>query len=92
MFRSLLFIAGLVKKRWSKQGKIQVFCKAQKGLIHESATLLRKTACRTATKIYIPLVGCGNGELDWDITVEPILKHAFNGDNRFTIIKYENGA
>lgn len=62
-------------------------CKAQKGLIHESAKILRKMADCRVEKVYVPMVGCGNGGLYWS-DVKPILEHAFNGDERFVIIKW----
>ena len=38
------------------------------------------------SKVLIPRPGCGAGELDWDVDVEPILEHLL--DSRFTIITF----
>lgn len=40
-------------------------------------------------KVYIPRPGCGNGKLDWETEVKPLLE-AILTDNRFVIVDFPN--
>lgn len=67
-----------VKDNWWEQAKLS--------LIMKSSIQLKEVinANNKLSPIYLPKVGCGNGNLDWDKEVHPILNKWL--DNRFIIV------
>lgn len=68
--------------------KSQWYFKSDIKLIEESLKQLLAIADKAAMKnIVIPRLGCGNGGLDWETQVKPILEKYL--DNRFTVVTKE---
>jgi hypothetical protein len=67
-----------VKNEWYEE-KASIF------LIRKSVVSLRSMTRNDDIKIYLPLVGCGNGKLDWENDVKPILSSIFS-DDKYIII------
>jgi hypothetical protein len=62
-------------------------CKAELNLIHGAATNLCNFFYMydDIRRIYVPRVGCGNGELQWT-DVKPILEKAFEKEDRIVVV------
>lgn len=67
--------------------------KANIDLINKSCLSLKSIAEQNnELMIYMPKVGCGNGKLDWNNDVEPIVnKHLSQFSDRITIVDNESG-
>lgn len=65
------------KNHWKESSDITLICKSAEELV----AMCNKF---NITKCYLPLVGCGNGGLNWKVTVEPWLSQIL--DDRFIIV------
>lgn len=65
------------KHHWKEMSDITLICKSAEELIQMCDKF-------GITKCYLPPVGCGNGGLNWEVTVEPWLSMIL--DDRFIIV------
>ena len=66
------------KHHWKELSDITLICKSAEQLIAMCDKF-------DITRCYLPLVGCGNGGLNWEVTVEPWLSVIL--DDRFIVVK-----
>ena len=57
-------------------------------IVHSAEQLVEMCDKFNITKCYLPLVGCGAGELNWDVTVYPWLSEIL--DDRFVVVKWHH--
>jgi hypothetical protein len=66
------------KHHWKEDSDITLICKSAEQIIQMCDKF-------GITKCYLPPVGCGNGNLNWETTVEPWLSMIL--DDRFIIVR-----
>lgn len=80
MFPNHNIVTFPVKHHWNQP--------ADENLIRISAVRIKGAMdARGIKDIYIPRPGCGNGSLNWEAQVKPILEPIFN-DDRFIIVTF----
>lgn len=65
------------KHHWKDDSDITLICKSAEELIQMCDKF-------GITRCYLPPVGCGNGNLNWEVTVQPWLSNML--DDRFVVV------
>ena len=81
---SVKIITFPVKEHWREKGDYQLIRRSCERLVHALETTSRKTLLGFDYPIYLPKVGCGNGQLKWE-RVRPILEEYFEED-KFIVV------